>query len=208
MQLLLGGENMKIRLLLIPILALAALVILKLISNNPVIEPPKEVASAAVDYYLKVDGVEGEATTRGHEKEIQLLAWQWGDTSEIGLLVPAVQKIRDAAKAEFSDFHFKANMSKASPVLFKFAAKGEHIPEVKLTGLRAGGGQEEFMKITLKDAFISSYQTEGTGTDVVPTDSFSMNYAKVEFEFIPQNPDGSQGEPVRAGWDLKKNTEL
>lgn len=200
---------MRRKLLLIPLLALATLLFSRLLTNKPVIEAPKEVGGAAVDYYLKIKDIDGESTTRGHEKEIQLLSWSWGETSEIGLLVPAVQKVREAAaKAEFSDFTFKANMSKASPKLMLAAAKGTHTSEVVLTGVRATGEQEPFMTITLKDAIITSYQTGGSGMDVVPTDSFSINYAKVEFEYKPQNPDGTLGDTVRGGWDLQKNSEL
>src|SRR5690349_1660886 len=35
-------------------------------------------ATAAVDYFLKIDGIEGEATAEGHKGEIAIESWSWG----------------------------------------------------------------------------------------------------------------------------------
>ena len=32
----------------------------------------------AVDYFLKIDGIEGESKDSKHAKEIDLLSWSWG----------------------------------------------------------------------------------------------------------------------------------
>ena len=33
---------------------------------------------AAVDFFLKIDGIEGESTQKGHEKEIEIQSWSFG----------------------------------------------------------------------------------------------------------------------------------
>ena len=33
---------------------------------------------AAVDYFLKIDGVDGESTDDKHKGEIDILSWSWG----------------------------------------------------------------------------------------------------------------------------------
>lgn len=32
----------------------------------------------AVDYFLKLDGIEGESADSNHKNEIQLMSWSWG----------------------------------------------------------------------------------------------------------------------------------
>ena len=96
-------------------------------------------------------------------------------------------------------------MNKASPKLFEAVAKGEHFKEVILTGRKAGGDQQEFLKITLNDALITSYQTGGSGVDDMPIDSFSINYSKIKFEYKQQKPDGTSDASVIGSWDLQKN---
>ena len=34
----------------------------------------------AVDYFLKIDGIEGESTDKKHAKEIDVDAWTWGES--------------------------------------------------------------------------------------------------------------------------------
>jgi type VI secretion system secreted protein Hcp len=44
------------------------------------------------------------------------------------------------------------------------------------------------------------------GGDAIPMESFSLNFAKVEFAYQPQGADGkAQGGPILAGWDVKAN---
>ncbi|MGB7991069.1 MAG: type VI secretion system tube protein Hcp, partial [Candidatus Methylophosphatis roskildensis] len=32
----------------------------------------------AVDFFLKIDGIEGESADSKHKKEIDVLSWSWG----------------------------------------------------------------------------------------------------------------------------------
>lgn len=59
----------------------------------------------------------------------------------------------------------------------------------------------------MTDLLISSYQSGGSSGQV-PTDSFSLNSAKIEFSYYPVNPDGSLGAPLKAGWDIKENVRV
>jgi type VI secretion system secreted protein Hcp len=46
-------------------------------------------------------------------------------------------------------------------------------------------------------------------SDQIPTDEFSLNFAKIEFSYQPQGADGkAQGGPVMAGWDVKANQKV
>jgi type VI secretion system secreted protein Hcp len=52
---------------------------------------------------------------------------------------------------------------------------------------------------------VSSFHTGGSEDAVVPTDSVAFNFAKIEVEYRPQNPDGSLGAAVQFKYDLKAN---
>ena len=107
------------------------------------------------------------------------------------------------------DFHFVMKVNKASPKLFLACASGEHIEKAVLTCRKAGKEQQEFLKVTITDLLISSYQTGGSGARRrVPTDQISLNFAKIEWEYKPQNADGTLGGSVNTGWDQKKNVKV
>ncbi len=76
-----------------------------------------------------------------------------------------------------------------------------------LYGVQAGGDRApaDFMTITLSDVLVSSYTNNGSGGGGGLQDQFSVNFAKITFDYRPQNPDGSLGSAVHAGWDLKAN---
>jgi type VI protein secretion system component Hcp len=51
-------------------------------------------------------------------------------------------------------------------------AEGEHIKKAVLTCRKAGKEQQEFLKVTMSDVLVSSYQTSGSANgDEVPTTS-------------------------------------
>ena len=73
--------------------------------------------------------------------------------------------------------------------------------------VKTGQENQEFLKITLTDVIISSYQAGRMSGDI-PMDSFKLNFAKIEYEYKPQSPDGSLDASVKAGWDLKENKKV
>ena len=161
---------------------------------------------AAVDYFLKLDGIDGETKQKGHEKSIELESWSFGETNGGSF---AHGGGGGAGKVSMQDFHFVMHVNKASPKLFLACATGEHIKSAKLTCRKAGKTQQEFLKVTFTDLLVSSYQTGGSGNaDVLPTDQISLNFSKIEFDYAEQKADGSLGPSVKTGYDLKLGKQV
>jgi type VI secretion system secreted protein Hcp len=158
---------------------------------------------AAVDYFLKIKGIDGEAQDSKHKNEIQLESWSWGESNSGS---HAYGGGGGAGKVAMQDFHFVMKVNQASPKLMLHCATGEHIPDAVLTCRKAGKEQQEYLVVKFSDLLISSYQTGGSAHgDVVPNDQISFNFAKIEFEYKPQKADGSLGGSVKTGYDLKVN---
>jgi type VI secretion system secreted protein Hcp len=159
-----------------------------------------------VDYFLKIDGIEGESTDDKHAKEIEVDSFSFGE-SQTGTFSSGGGG--GAGKVAMQDFHFTTRVSKASPKLFLACASGEHIKSAVLVCRRAGKNQQEYMKVTLSDVLVSSYQVGGAAAgDLIPTEQVSMNFAKIEIEYKPQKSDGTLDAAAKAGWDLKKNVKV
>lgn len=159
--------------------------------------------AAAVDYFLKIDGIEGESANSRHGGEIEIESFSWG-AAQSGT---GGSGGGGAGKVSFQDIHFTAKTSKASPKLMLACASGEHIKDAVLVGELSGKRGQKFLEIKLTDVLVSSYQSGGSDGNV-PTDSFSLNFAKIEFTYYPMNRDGSLGAPVKAGWDIKENRSV
>jgi type VI secretion system secreted protein Hcp len=161
---------------------------------------------AQVDYFLKLDGVDAESTDDKHKGAIEIESFSWGETQSgtAGRGGGA-----GAGKVQPQDFHFVKKVDKATPVLFIGCATGHHYKSAVLTGRKAGGGQQEYLKITMEDVLISSYQTSGSShSDVVPTEQVSLNFGKLEFSYKEQKADGSLGGEVKQKYDFTANKKV
>jgi type VI secretion system secreted protein Hcp len=100
-------------------------------------------------------------------------------------------------------------MDKSSPVLMIACSTGQHFKKATLTARKAGGGQQEYLKVTMEDLLVTSYQVGGSsGGDPVPIDQISMNFTKLEMVYKEQKPDGSLGGDVKQGYDYGANKKL
>ena len=157
----------------------------------------------ATDYFLKLEGIKGESKDAKHKDEIDLLSFSWGATQSG---THASGGGGGAGKVSFQDFHFVMKMSKASPLLLQAVATGKHIKQADLVARKAGGKQQEYLKIKFTDVLISSYQSGGSqGGDDIPMEQVSLNFAKINVEYADQKEDGSLNPATVASYDLKQN---
>ena len=150
--------------------------------------------AASSDYFLKLDGIDGESSASGDQGSIDIESFSWG-VSQMG--TGGGCGGGGAGKVQFQDFHFTKRIDKSSPLLFRSAASGKHIASAVLTGRSASG--RDYLVIKLSDVMVSSFMEGGDGTDV-PMETLSFNFAKIEFEYRTQD-----GAVVKTGWDLKAN---
>lgn len=70
-------------------------------------------------------------------------------------------------------------------------ASGKHLPAVQLVVTNASTDKEqEFLKITLKDALVTSFHQTGDAA-TLPQDEFSLNFAAIEYDQMISMADGS-----------------
>jgi type VI secretion system secreted protein Hcp len=137
---------------------------------------------AAVDYFLKIEGIKGESQDDKHKDEIDVQSFSWGVSQTVGR---AGGGGAGAGKVRFQDFHFANLVSKASPSLFLACASGQHIKQAVFVGEALdpkGQVSGPFFKYTFSDVLISSYSE--AGADAVQ-DAASFAYASVKTESTP-----------------------
>jgi type VI secretion system secreted protein Hcp len=146
---------------------------------------------AQADFYLKIDGIEGESMQKGFEKAIEIESWSFGATNAgsagqgSGL---------GAGKATVQDFHFVVKNGAASPQLFRELCRGTHIKNAVLNCRKTGGDANPFtyLKVTFKECVISSFQTgASSGGNILPTEQISFNFSDITIEYFQQKKDGS-----------------
>ena len=159
----------------------------------------------ASDYLLEIEGIKGESSDAKHKDTIEIESFSWGATQGT---TRSAGGGGGAGKVQFQDFSFVKATDQSSPALFLAVATGRHIKKAVLFVRKAGGEQQEYMKVTLEDCLVSSFKATPQAPGVGQTESVSLDFAKITFEYRRQLPDGSLGGPVKTGYDLKANKKL
>ena len=159
---------------------------------------------AAVDYFLKIEGIEGESTNATHKGEIDLESWSWG-VSQSGPMGSGGGA--GSGKAHFQDMHFVARISKASPKLFLSCAPGTHHKVATLSAARTAGKTVDYLKYKLSDVQVTSVQHSDSEAGA-PMEQFSLQYRKFEMSYSPQTSSGKLGAAEKAGFDVQTNKKL
>jgi len=161
-------------------------------------------ADAAVDMFLKIDGVEGESTDKQHAGEIDVLAWSWG-MSNSGSMHTATGG--GAGKVSVQDFSFTKYIDKSSPMLFLKVCNGDFFADATLVVRKAGPSPLEYFTLKFTEVIVSSVSMGGSGGEDRLTENITLNFREVEWTYTEQKTDGSAGAPIESGWNIATNTQ-
>jgi type VI secretion system secreted protein Hcp len=158
-----------------------------------------------MDGFVKIKDIDGESTDSQHAAWIEALSYSFG-VSNSSSPASAVGG-GTTERSNFQDISITKFLDKASPKLMFACASGKHVEEVEIHFMKAvGDKQEKALEIKLTDVIVSSYQMGGSRGDGLPTDSFSLSYAKIEQTYYAlDNKTGASTGSVPAKWDLKQN---
>ena len=158
----------------------------------------------AVDMFIKLGDVGGEATDQVHKGEIDVLSWSWGmaqsGTTHMG-------GGGGSGKVSVQDISLTKYVDKASPKIMMACCNGKQYPEALLTVRKAGENPVEYIKIKMKDLIITSVTTGGSGGEDRLTENVTLNFAKVSVDYTPQKKDGTADGPITMSWDIEANTQ-
>jgi type VI secretion system secreted protein Hcp len=158
----------------------------------------------ATDIFAKIGAIKGESQDSKHKDEIEVLSWSWGVTQSGSM---AHGGGGGEGKASFHDFDFSHHIDKASPVLLKACATGEHIKEATITVRKAGKGQQEFLVIKMSDVIVTGVSLSVAADGPATSESVALQFAQVDLEYKPQKADGSLDAGVHFKYDIKANKE-
>jgi len=158
----------------------------------------------AVDMFIKIGDIKGEAHDEKHKDEIDVLAWSWG---VIQHGYAHLGGGAGAGKANFQDLSFTKHVDKSTPVLLQSCADGTHHSKATLVVRKAGGKEQiEYIVMTFEEVFVTGITTGGSGHEDRLTENVTLNFAQVKFDYQPQKKDGAKdGGQIKFAWDIEKN---
>jgi type VI secretion system secreted protein Hcp len=147
------------------------------------------------DFFLKLETerggvVKGESQDGEHKDEIDVIGWSWSmsaPTSAAGVR---------HGRASPHPLVVRKRMDLSSPALMGAVSRNDRITTAVLTARRAGdtGGQETFLVITLRDAFITAFEVEAEGGDQSSgaVERLKIAFHQITVDYTLQGEDGLQ----------------
>ncbi|MDE3136164.1 MAG: type VI secretion system tube protein Hcp [Acidobacteriota bacterium] len=152
----------------------------------------------AVNAYLIIQGVEGPSTTR--KNAIDIYSFSFGASMPVSIQQAGGES--RAGRANFQDVSVMKAVDKTSPQLFQDCISGDFLTKVEVIYDKPmGDKQEDYFKIEMENAIITSISLSGSNEN--PVESLSFAFKKIKVSYNPEVDKSLQGF-VDKGFDLEK----
>jgi type VI secretion system secreted protein Hcp len=159
----------------------------------------------AVDMFLKLGKLKGEAKDAKHKSEIDVLAWSWG-ASNSGTAHTGGGA--GAGKVNVQDMSVTKYVDLATPEILLAVCNGAHFDEATLVVRKAGTTPLEYITIVMTNCMITSLSTGGSGGEDRLTENVTINFEAFKFTYKEQTEKGTAGAAPSIGWNIAKNVKL
>ena len=159
----------------------------------------------AIEYFLKFGTIKGESGSSKHKEEIELLSWSWEATNPTNITGSGMS----AGKVSMTDINFTKRVDKSSPKLLELCVTGKHVDDATLYCSKQTGGKtpDDFLTIKLKEVYVSSFSAGGSSGEDVGTESFSLTYGSINYDYKIQDKTGTLSSAGNIEFDLRKREQ-
>ena len=140
----------------------------------------------ASDFFVKIDGIDGESNDKNHSKWIEVLEFSHGSVQPIA----AGRSTDVSGRGHFDPFIFIHQVDKATPKLQQFCMSGQKVAKVQFQVCRAvAGAQVPVYEITLENVKIAKaivsipdYDEDDVAAVAVPVETVELVAAKMTWK--------------------------
>lgn len=145
------------------------------------------------DFFLKIETerggiVKGEAQDHEHKEEVDLLGWSWSMSAPTS--ATGIRK----GKAAAHQFVVRKRADCSTTALMGAVSRNDKIKAAVMTARRAGdkGKPQTFLVITLRNAFVTSFEVEAEGGVQGPgtIERLKLSFERITVDYTPQGADG------------------
>ena len=156
------------------------------------------------DYFLEISGIAGETSDAKQAKSVDVLSYTWGVSRPPPL---AGGGGGGEGKPDLKELTIRKRVDVASPTLFRRLAAGQVINSMELIGRKPGTTPFIFLRYCFQNVHVTSIEHSDTaGAGAAPLEKLTFFYTAVSQQYFRQNPDGSIGQTVFAGWNATSGT--
>jgi type VI secretion system secreted protein Hcp len=164
----------------------------------------------ALDAYLQLDGIKGEATEANHKDWIQLTQIGHAIEQQASKNPPGGQKAT-TANSKHSAIQIGKKVDKATPLLHAQCCSGKTITKATIDLLKdAGDKRVVYLKYELTNVIIAGVNVSADQSHAEePDETVQLKYGTIKWTYQTTDPGtGAVTGNVPAGWDLGTNAKL
>jgi len=149
---------------------------------------------------LCIDSIPGNSTITGYADKIVVSSFS--HSASIPLQQDSAKTERTAGRPIGSELNFTKMSDLSTTALYKACTQGSKLGTIKLNvGRVENGTYMNFFTYTMTNGMISHISTSGGGG--IPSDSFSINFTKIQCDYTQQKSDSTQKGTATWNWNLE-----
>jgi type VI protein secretion system component Hcp len=150
----------------------------------------------ALEQFIEISGITGEASAPDVRGAIPVLSWSFGVSQ------PAVEGMRSVA--DFSGLRFTKRVDSTTPLLFALCAQSATTPQAKLV-VRNTGHRDPRVVVDLRDVLVAEVSATFDPLALDLLETVSLRFGKVWFGGAVIDRRGSSEQVNWFAWDLAEN---
>ncbi|GHU44422.1 hypothetical protein FACS1894190_15800 [Spirochaetia bacterium] len=159
-------------------------------------------------YFLQLDGIEGQAADKAHDKWLELISFSHGASQNV-----SIQRAGDVVgRGQFTPVSFTHAVDKATPKLQLYCMNGNKIGKATLQYCRVvGGSQTPVYEVVMENVRVAKTDvcTLNSSKDdplsLQPVEAVELVAGKVTWKVTPIKPDGTKDGTIEASFDQIAN---
>jgi len=154
--------------------------------------------------YIKYGDIKGDVTAEGHKGAdgwVEVRSFQFGVGRGISSPTGGGDD-RESSAPSVSEIVVTKDMDKSSFSWMEESLYGEGVA-VQIDFCKTDKDKlEVYCTYKLTDAMVSGYSVSSGGDK--PSESISLNFTKIEYEYIPMDKKNTGASPMKTGWDISE----
>jgi type VI protein secretion system component Hcp len=145
--------------------------------------------------FLQLQGIPGESLSDAYPNAIEVETFVWN--------------VAGVNPAKFSNITIRKHVDRASPRLMLYAARGSVIPSGRLTAVKTGQNQLEYLVYCFTRMRVRSVRTTGNSVDsTTPHEDIALSFETIAERYVQQEPGGAPGDEFFGGWDVEADASI
>ncbi len=149
--------------------------------------------------FMKLPGVEGEASTKGFSKQMELFMLGFGVSQSAN---PTEGSGHSSAEAHLHGINVTKATDKATPLLMEKCCDATHFKEITFTLTRTVNKViQHYMTVVLYDAIIADINF-GASQEETPTETLTFVFSQVEWTYGNVEKTGKGAGNTTGSWNI------